>query len=76
MNDKAPICAFVELLFVKVRTAFFVRHCSTLPKFTLVGETVNDAATKFAVTLCGAVMVTVVEVLLALATLPVQLENA
>ena len=34
------------------------------------------AAEKLAVTLCGALMVTVVEALLALATLPVQLVNA
>ena len=42
----------------------------------MVGETVSCPVAKFAVTLWGPVMVTVVEALLALATLPVQLEKA
>jgi hypothetical protein len=53
--------------------AFFPRY--TVPKLTVAGAMVR-AEMKFATTLSGPLMVTVVDALLGLATVPVQLLNA
>lgn len=70
-----PICTVFAVWFSTVTVFFAWTPSCTLPKPRLVGETVTGAPTKFAVPLSGADMVTVVAALVALATLPVHLEN-
>ena len=62
------------VLLVTVRYCDVPPHSVTVPKLTL-GDENAIAEMKFAVTLSGSLMVTVVEALLALATGPVQLKK-
>jgi len=80
-----PVTAIAVMARGVVPEFFRITFCAALvvpsvwlPKFNCMGVTVitGEAEEKFAVTLCAAFMVTVVEALLALATLPVQLLNA
>ena len=79
----APVMAMLPMARVALPVLLSMAVCAALvvPATAVnvsaegVSETAGASAVKFAVTLCGAVIVTVVAALVELATLPVQLEK-